>query len=84
MPGINGGSVDAAPLLTATYLLKRAGDAARNGDYGDARRLLSAATVLDADFVAAEPRPRWDSGLAHFVPSPVITTAKRARRIIGR
>ena len=82
--GINGGSADAAPLLTATLLLKRAADAARDGDYGAARRLRNAATALDADFVAAEPRPRWDSGLAHFVPGPVITTAKRARRIIGR
>jgi hypothetical protein len=80
----NGGTANGAPLLTATDLLTQADDAASNGDYGTARRLRSAATVLDGEFVAARPAPRWDSGLAQFLPSPVITTAKRARRLIGR
>ena len=82
--GSNGGPVNGTPLVTATDLLSQADDAADNGDYGTARRLRSAATVLDADLVAATPTPRWDAGLAHFVPGPVMTTANRARRIIGR
>jgi hypothetical protein len=73
-----------SPLVTATALLEQARNAARNGDYGTARRLRSAAAVLDAAVVAAKPTPRWDSGLAHFVPAPIITTAKRARKIIER
>ena len=85
MQGRNGGSVNGAPLVTATDLLKQAGDAARNDDYATARRLRSAATVLDADFVAAKPTPRWDSGLAHFVPGPVITPRSgRARSSADR
>lgn len=70
--------------VTASDLLAQAGSAARAGDYGNAKRLRSAATVLDAELVAAKPAPRWDSGLAHFVPGGVITTAKRARKLIGR
>ena len=80
----SGGPVNGAPLVTATDLLKQADDAARDGDYGTARRLRNAAIVLDADLVAAKRTPGWDSGLVHFVPGPVITTAKRARKIIGR
>jgi hypothetical protein len=82
--GRNGGTVNSAPLVTVTDLLEQAAHAAANGDYDTARRLRSAATVLDADVVAARPTPRWDSGLGHFVPGSVITTAKRARKIIGR
>ncbi len=73
-----------APLVTASDLLKRAGVAARHGDYGTARRLRSSAALLDADLVGARPTPRWDSGLAHFMPGPVITTVKRARQLISR
>ena len=73
-----------APAITAKELLNRSRDAARSGDYSLARRLRSAATVLEADLVAASPTPRWDSGLASTLLGPVVSTARRARRILDR
>ena len=80
----NPGTRTTAPVVTASALLKQSLDAARKGDYGTARRLRTAATALDADLVAARPTPFWDSGLAHFVGGPVVATARRARKILGR
>ena len=75
--------MNGAPLVTATDLLKQARDTARNGDYGTARRLRSAALARPGrrrrqTHTPLGLRPRT------FVPGPVITTAKRARRIIAR
>ena len=83
MTGLYSGNGASQPV-TAADLLRRAGEAARRGDYDTARRLRTGAAVLDPELVGAEPTPRWNSGLAQFLPGPVLSTVKRAREIIRR
>jgi hypothetical protein len=79
-----GEAEDRALRGAATILLRRSREAARNGDYAAARRLRNRAAAVDAELVGGQPAPAWDSGLAHYVPGPVLSTVKRTRSVVRR